>query len=174
MVAKPLCPLYKNIIKPLDRARYPELRYILVLDTDIYDGLSKEWQDKLQETSDYQAQDNLSEILAVFLYIPKEKAKRSFFFDVLFALHLIGKECRSSFQEHSNALVLTIRFCAYPMLLELFKIVSHQSFSWVSDIELLSFLDLIQNNKMVLVPVKDARQWRFVKDGSRRFYTNRT
>ena len=29
MVAKPLCPLYKNIIKPLDRARYPELRYEL-------------------------------------------------------------------------------------------------------------------------------------------------
>ena len=28
MVAKPLCSLYKNIIKPLDRARYPELRYI--------------------------------------------------------------------------------------------------------------------------------------------------
>lgn len=31
MVAKPLCPLYKNIIKPLDRARYPELRYVLPL-----------------------------------------------------------------------------------------------------------------------------------------------
>ena len=29
MVAKPLCPLYKNIIKHLDRARYPELRSIL-------------------------------------------------------------------------------------------------------------------------------------------------
>ena len=29
MVAKPLCPLYKNIIKPLDRARYPELRSTL-------------------------------------------------------------------------------------------------------------------------------------------------
>ena len=29
MVAKPLCPLYKNIIKPLDRARYPELRYAI-------------------------------------------------------------------------------------------------------------------------------------------------
>ena len=29
MVAKPLYPLYKNIIKPLDRVRYPELRYIL-------------------------------------------------------------------------------------------------------------------------------------------------
>ena len=27
MVAKPLCHLYKNIIKPLDRDRYPELRY---------------------------------------------------------------------------------------------------------------------------------------------------
>ena len=30
MVAKPLCPLYKNIIKHLDRARYPELRYIIL------------------------------------------------------------------------------------------------------------------------------------------------
>lgn len=29
MVAKPLCPLYKYIIKPLDRAYYPELRYLL-------------------------------------------------------------------------------------------------------------------------------------------------
>ena len=28
MVAKPLCPLYKYIIKPLDRAYYPELRSI--------------------------------------------------------------------------------------------------------------------------------------------------
>ena len=28
MVAKPLCPLYKNIIKPLDKAHYPELRSI--------------------------------------------------------------------------------------------------------------------------------------------------
>ena len=30
MVAKPLCPLYKNIIKHLDRARYPELRYFYI------------------------------------------------------------------------------------------------------------------------------------------------
>ena len=30
MVAKPLCPLYKYIIKPLDRAYYPELRYNLL------------------------------------------------------------------------------------------------------------------------------------------------
>ena len=27
MVAKPLCPLYKKIIKPLDKAHYPALRY---------------------------------------------------------------------------------------------------------------------------------------------------
>ena len=31
MVAKPLCPLYKNTIKPLDRARYPELRSSLLI-----------------------------------------------------------------------------------------------------------------------------------------------
>ena len=30
MVAKPLCPLYKYMIKPLDRAYYPELRYRLI------------------------------------------------------------------------------------------------------------------------------------------------
>ena len=36
MVAKPLYPLYKNIIKPLDRVRYPELRYLHTLTfTDI-------------------------------------------------------------------------------------------------------------------------------------------
>ncbi len=35
MVAKPLCPLYKNIIKHLDRARYPELRYIKIYDEGI-------------------------------------------------------------------------------------------------------------------------------------------
>ena len=29
MVVKPLCPLYKNIIKSLDRTRYPELRYTI-------------------------------------------------------------------------------------------------------------------------------------------------
>ena len=32
MVAKPLYPLYKNIIKPLDRVRYPELRYSMFVD----------------------------------------------------------------------------------------------------------------------------------------------
>ena len=58
----------------------PNKTNILVLDTNIHDGLSEERQDKLQETSDYQAQDNLSEILAVFLYIPKEKAERPPFF----------------------------------------------------------------------------------------------
>ncbi len=31
MVAKPLYPLYKNIIKPLDRVRYPELRLMLLM-----------------------------------------------------------------------------------------------------------------------------------------------
>ena len=34
MVAKPLCPLYKNIIKPLDRGRYPELRSNCDLDSE--------------------------------------------------------------------------------------------------------------------------------------------
>ena len=97
----------------------PHETNVLVLDADIHDRLGKEWQDKLQEASDYQAQDDLSEILAVFLHIPKEKAERPLFFDFLFTLHLISKERRSGFQEHSNALVLTIGVRAYPMLFEL-------------------------------------------------------
>lgn len=98
----------------------PNKANILIFDAYIYDGLGKEWQNKLQETSDYQAQDDLSEILAIFLHITKEKSEGTLFLDVLFTLHLIGKECRGGFQEHSNSLVLAIGTCAYPMLLELF------------------------------------------------------
>ena len=61
-----------------------------------------------------------ADILAVFLHISKEKSERTLFLDVLFTLHLIGKECRGGFQEHSNSIVLAIGTCAYPMLLELF------------------------------------------------------
>jgi len=53
----------------------PNKTYILVLDTDIHDGLGKERQDKLQETFDNQSQGDLPEILAVFLYIPEEKSE---------------------------------------------------------------------------------------------------
>ena len=97
----------------------PNKANVLVLDADIHDGLSEERQDKLQEAPDYQAQDDLSEVLAIFLHITKEKAERPLLFDVLFVLHLIGKESRSGFQEHGNTLVLAIRFRAYTMLLEL-------------------------------------------------------
>ena len=78
-------------------------------------------QDKqLQETSNYQAQDDLSEVLAIFLHIPEEKAERLLLFDVLFAIHLIREESRGCFQEHGYTFVLAIRFRAYPMSLELF------------------------------------------------------
>ena len=103
----------------LSEQNQPDEADILILDTDIYYGLRKEWQGKLQETTDNQAQDDLPEILAVFLHMPKKKPKRPLLFDGLIALHLICKECRSSFQKHCNALVFAIRFRAYPMLLEL-------------------------------------------------------
>ena len=98
----------------------PNKADVLVLDADIYNGLGKEWQDKLQEASDYQTQDNLSEVLTVFPHIPKEKTERPLLFDVLFTLHLVSIEGWSGFQEHGNALVLIIGFCAYPMLLKFF------------------------------------------------------
>ena len=45
MVAKPLCPLYKNIIKPLDRARYPELRYKAIGNDRNYKNIKFYWSD---------------------------------------------------------------------------------------------------------------------------------
>ena len=53
MVAKPLCPLYKNIIKPLDRARYPELRYWLkrLYFTDGYEQYRPEIKELAQRDS---------------------------------------------------------------------------------------------------------------------------
>ena len=52
----------------------------------------------LQETSNYQAQDNLPEVLTVFFHISKEKSKRS----LLFALHLISAETRPQSDFGSN------------------------------------------------------------------------
>lgn len=57
----------------------------------------------LQEASNYQAQDNLPEVLAVFFHISKEKSKRSLLFYVLFALHLISVETRPQSDFGSNA-----------------------------------------------------------------------
>ena len=57
MVAKPLCPLYKNIIKPLDRARYPELR-------SLYDLLS---QFKLQ--FDHELEGKVIDVIPSDLFI---------------------------------------------------------------------------------------------------------
>ena len=47
MVAKPLCSLYKNIIKPLDRARYPELRYCLNLLAACDDSFRHKGEEKM-------------------------------------------------------------------------------------------------------------------------------
>ena len=141
----------------LSQQNEPDKTDVVVLDTDIHDGLGKERQDKLQEATDNQAQDDLPEVLAVFLHIPKEKAERPLLFDILFALHLIGKESRRCFQEHGDALILAIGVCAYPMLFELIQTISHQSLSWVSHIELLVFLYLIQDYKVILVPMENTR-----------------
>ena len=62
----------------------------------------------MQETSNKQAQDDLSEILAVFLHISKEEAERPFLFDVLFLQNFISEESWGRFQEHDDALVLII------------------------------------------------------------------
>lgn len=53
----------------------------------------------LQEASNYQVQDNLLKVLAVFFHISKEKSKRS----LLFALHLISAETRPQSDFDSNA-----------------------------------------------------------------------
>ena len=45
------------------------------------------------------------------------------------------------------------------MTLELLKIIFYKAFARVSDIELLAFTDFIEYHKVVLIPMKNARQW---------------
>ena len=52
MVAKPLYPLYKNIIKPLDRVRYPELRYLSQLSEEFAEDGNFSETTKLQIRKD--------------------------------------------------------------------------------------------------------------------------
>ncbi len=53
MVAKPLYPLYKNIIKPLDRVRYPELRYLIVRNTKSWSNAELKKLTKIVAYDDY-------------------------------------------------------------------------------------------------------------------------
>ncbi|MBR8704112.1 hypothetical protein IX315_001790 [Porphyromonas levii] len=52
------------------------------------------------------------------------------------------------------------------MLAKLLFGVSEQSFSWICDIDpiitLTKSLDLINNYKMILIPVSDAGKWGFI------------
>ena len=115
----------------------------MVLDTDIHDGLGKERQHQLQGAARKQSRDNPGECLAVFLEISEKELEGTLLLLSIFSFHLIGKEGRSSLEEHGDALVLAIRASAYPMLSEFFKIISCLSLARVCNIEFLSILYLI-------------------------------
>ena len=81
MVAKPLYPLYKNIIKPLDRVRYPELRLYyglcFELNCEFADSYMNTFNENLDEMGEdiglqwsiQNSTDNVVEVL--YLYEPK-------------------------------------------------------------------------------------------------------
>ena len=80
MVAKPLCPLYKNIIKHLDRARYPELRYCkdsLIEKTMYRNYKNMELCQKalLKNALDTGGQDNFSIVLCATLPLNSTKCR---------------------------------------------------------------------------------------------------
>ena len=60
------------------------------------------------------------------------------------------------FQKHSNSNKLVICLISNPMLLKFFTTIPYQSLGWVGYVKIICF-NLIKNNKMVLIPMKDAR-----------------
>jgi hypothetical protein len=86
----------------------------------------------------------LSEIAPVLLHIAEEKAERPWIL-ILFtlAILLVGIETGRGLQKHRYAFFLTIRPCADPVTLELFKIIFYKAFARVSDIELPAIFDFV-------------------------------
>ncbi len=148
-------------LKDVIKQNQPDEAYILILDAYIHDRLREERQNELQQAAHDHSQYDLSEISLVFPDIAKEKPERTgIALSFVFPLLLVRVERRCWFKEHRDALVLTMAPCTYPVSLELVEIVFYQSFSWIGNIELLSSLDLVKHNEVVLVPVEDARKWR--------------
>ena len=97
----------------------------------------------------------ISAVFINILFAQHLHIKRAFLFRFFVHLLFIKRRCR--FQEYSDTLFLTVRLCAYPVLLEFFEILFYKSLCGVSNVECLSLLNLVQHHKMILVPMKNTR-----------------
>ena len=96
----------------------------------------------------------ISAVFINILFAQHLHIKRAFLFR--FFVNLLFIKRRSRFQEHSDTLFLTVRLCAYPVLLKFFEIVFNKSLSRISNVECISLLVLVQYYKMILIPVEDT------------------
>ena len=69
----------------------------------------------------------------------------------------MGIESWCGLQKHRYALLFPVRPRADPMTLELLKIIFYKAFSWVGDIEHPALFDFVEDDEVILVPVKNAR-----------------
>lgn len=128
---------------------------VLVSDTHVNDCLCQKRHDELKKASESQTKENLKKISAVFLQIPEQEKERSFLRIVIFCQ---GRtEIIIRFQKHCQTFVNTLAFCAYPMTLEFISRVVNNPFGWICNSKISLPGNFIENHKMVLIPVKDAR-----------------
>src|SRR5512136_2652297 len=87
---------------------------ILIVDTDIYDGLGKKRKDKLQQAGDQNAQGKLNQVSAVWFQIGNQVPE--IVFPDRFIIHRVKIGAR--FQEQSDTLFFTLFLGTDPSLKE--------------------------------------------------------
>jgi len=129
-------------------------------DTYINYSLREKGHYELQNTPEQQSKNYLRKVFAILLYVSEKETEGTTFapgicFDVF-------AEIIRRFKKHSHAFLLSVRDSADPMILEFLQRISHQTFCRVSYMKPLSiFADLIQYDKMILIPMENT--WKDIR-----------
>lgn len=128
---------------------------VLMGDAYIYDGLCEEGEDELQQAAHQSSQYDLSEISAILFYVTKQKLKGTLSARC-FSRKFVESGC--GLNKHGYSFFFPFGLCADPVISEFFFAIGHQSLSRIGDVEFLSFLYFVEDDKMVLAPVQNAGQ----------------
>lgn len=139
----------------------PHKPHILVPYATVDNCLCEEREHKLQETADEEGKEDNEEYLPVFLEIAQKEAEGASF-PFLINAFLTLVECLCGFKEHGDAFPRAVGLGDCPMLLKLLFCVFYEPLPRVCDMELAPLsCDLVQYDKMILVPMEYAWQHGF-------------
>lgn len=139
----------------------PHKPHILVPYAAVDNCLCEEREHKLQETADEEGKEDNEEYLPVFLEIAEKEAEGASFPSLINAFFPLV-ECLRGFKEHGDSFPRAVGLGDCPMLLKLLFCVFYEPLPRVCDMELAPLsCDLVQYDKMILVPMEYAWQHGF-------------